>query len=73
MDFQVFPRLIAYAETAWTQAGDKDYKDFLCRLKHMLPRLDLIGVYYAKIFEATNSFLAKLIPSKLRREGYQAF
>jgi hexosaminidase len=73
MDFQVFPRLIAYAENAWTQTSVKDYKDFMKRLKPMLARLDLIGVFYARIFEATNSFLANLIPRRLRRKGYQIF
>jgi hexosaminidase len=62
MDFQVFPRVCAYAETAWTLKEQKDYSDFVHRLKQFLKRLDLRGIYYAPLSIATNSFKGRLIP-----------
>lgn len=55
MDFQVFPRALAYAETGWSSRSLRSYPDFLERLKTFLPRLDALCVYYAPLDEATNS------------------
>ncbi|MBD3350865.1 MAG: family 20 glycosylhydrolase, partial [Candidatus Lokiarchaeota archaeon] len=67
LDFHVFPRLCAYAETAWTPAEEKDYDDFIKRLKCILERLDILKVYYAPLFEAQNSIKARFIHKKLRK------
>jgi hexosaminidase len=66
MDFQVFPRVLAYAETGWTSRSLRAYPDFLDRLKAFLPRLDAMCVYYAPLDEATNSWKAKLKPHWMR-------
>jgi hexosaminidase len=45
-DFMIFPRLTAIAEAAWTDASNKDYKDYQRRLRSMLERYDVIGIAY---------------------------
>ena len=47
-DWQVFPRLTAIAETAWTLPSNKNYQDFRQRLTIFLKRLDKMEVKYAK-------------------------
>jgi len=46
LDFMVFPRLTAIAEAAWTDASNKDYENYLQRLRSMLNRYDILGVNY---------------------------
>lgn len=69
LDFQVFPRLCAYSETAWSLKENRNYSDFLGRLKRFLSRLDMKNIYYAPLKEATNSWKSRLIPKK-RRGGW---
>ncbi|SKA17492.1 hexosaminidase [Marinactinospora thermotolerans DSM 45154] len=45
VDYMVFPRLSAFAETVWS-SGERDYAEFLPRLTDHLRRLDAIGVEY---------------------------
>jgi hexosaminidase len=45
VDYLVFPRLCAFAETVWSSAG-KDPADFSHRLEGHLRRLDALGVEY---------------------------
>ena len=45
-DFLTFPRLIALAETAWTDTDRKDYQSFESRLQPHLPRLQARGLGY---------------------------
>jgi hexosaminidase len=52
LDYQVYPRLPAYAETAWTLREHKDYPDFCARLKPFLARLQKMGVRHAPLAEA---------------------
>ncbi len=66
LDFQVFPRALAYAETGWTPKDLRSYPDFIERLRAALPRLDALCVYYAPLGEATNSLKARLTPSWAR-------
>lgn len=66
MDFQVFPRLSAYAETGWSPAAKKNYTDFVNRLKKFQKRLDQICVNYASLKEATNSFMMRFVPRQYR-------
>lgn len=46
LDYQVFPRLCAYAETGWSRPADKSLEDFLERMKRNYKILDHIGVKY---------------------------
>jgi hexosaminidase len=48
MEFQVYPRIFAYAEAAWTEPGRKDYKSFADRLGAALKRLDILDIGYAR-------------------------
>ncbi len=48
MQRQVFPRMIALAEVAWTEKKEKNYQDFLRRLKAFQIRLDLQYIQYHK-------------------------
>ena len=39
VDYMIFPRMTAVSESLWTPAGQKDYQDFLHRLKsNIIPR-----------------------------------
>ncbi|MCJ2378693.1 family 20 glycosylhydrolase [Vibrio sp. ZSDZ34] len=46
LDYMVYPRLIAIAETAWSAPQHKDWSDFLSRLKTHLPQLDTQNIHY---------------------------
>lgn len=46
LDWQVFPRLLAISETAWTEKENKNYTDFLERLAVMERRLALLDVNF---------------------------
>jgi hexosaminidase len=48
MEFQVYPRIFAYAEAAWTKPDRKDYKSFAQRLPGALERLDILGIRYGR-------------------------
>lgn len=50
LDFLLFPRIAALAETAWTAAGRKDFKAFEQRLKAQLPLYDQDKLYYFNPF-----------------------
>ena len=45
--YQLFPRLAALAETAWSPKGSKDWEAFLKGLDNYLAHLDAKGVVYA--------------------------
>jgi hexosaminidase len=57
LDYQVYPRLTAMAETGWTPKDKKDYPDFRRRLEKFLERLGRLGVRYAPLREAEPSWL----------------
>ena len=48
LDFNLFPRLCALAETGWTAASRKSLHDFKRRWNAQKPLLDSFGVGYAK-------------------------
>jgi hexosaminidase len=60
MDFQTYPRLTAFAETAWSAKEGKSYKRFRTRLKEFLKRLDALNVAYAGSRDVNPSILARL-------------
>jgi hexosaminidase len=45
--WQVFPRLSAVSETAWTEPGLRYFDDFLARFWQFQKRLDIFGIGYA--------------------------
>ena len=47
IDRQLFPRLLALAEIAWTQNEKKDWSDFKSRLKFSKEGLDIMGIDYS--------------------------
>ena len=49
LDFQLYPRMEALAEVAWTQKDQKDYKEFLTRLNKFLPTLKSLGKVYCPL------------------------
>ncbi len=46
MEYRMYPRLLAVAEIAWTDLGNKDYKDFERRINDAQIRLDGHGINY---------------------------
>lgn len=48
VEHQLFPRLIALSEIAWTSKEHKNWESFLLRLDSFLPRLDNKNITYAK-------------------------
>lgn len=46
--YQIFPRLAAVAEVAWSVRGSKDWPSFLKSLDNYLNHLDAKGIIYAK-------------------------
>ena len=51
LEYQTFPRLSAFAEVGWTSPANKDYQDYLKRLRVQMKRWDLQGVHYADVFD----------------------
>jgi len=49
MDFQVFPRIAAYAEVGWTQKENKDYNRFRAALPDLLKTWAKQPIYYAPL------------------------
>jgi hexosaminidase len=52
LEYQVFPRLVAIAETGWTLKENKNLSSFLERLDLFLKRLDELNINYAKSEES---------------------
>lgn len=48
MDYMVFPRLTAMAEACWTNKSQRNWPDYLSRLKGHLPLLDRQTIQYRK-------------------------
>ncbi|NHJ04566.1 MAG: beta-N-acetylglucosaminidase [Candidatus Heimdallarchaeota archaeon] len=47
LEWQIFPRLTAYAETAWTPKKKKDYEKFKVKLSEFIKRLEFLDVNVA--------------------------
>ena len=60
LEWQTFPRLIAFAETGWTPKIKKNFKSFQNRLKYFLKRFDMIGINYATFREVKSNVLRRL-------------
>lgn len=48
VNYMLFPRLDALSEILWSPKENKNYPDFLRRLKTQFKRYDLIGINYSK-------------------------
>lgn len=48
LEYMVFPRMTALSEVVWSAKEDRDYPDFINRLKHLAKRYDAMGLNYAK-------------------------
>ena len=48
LEYMVYPRMFAIAETAWTPASKKDFEAFLSRFEIVKKRYDVIGINYFK-------------------------
>ena len=46
LQYMAFPRAIAIADLLWSHPADRDYAQFLARLKQHLPYLDMMKVNY---------------------------
>lgn len=46
VEYRVYPRIFAVAETGWTPDGKKDLNDFSRRLNNMAVRMDYHGINY---------------------------
>lgn len=46
VEYRVYPRIFAVAETGWTPDGKKDFNDFSRRLNNMAVRMDYHGINY---------------------------
>lgn len=46
LDFMLFPRLCAVAESGWTRPEYKDYSDFTRRMERVYTLLDKLRIYY---------------------------
>ncbi|MFX1304238.1 MAG: beta-N-acetylhexosaminidase [Promethearchaeota archaeon] len=60
LEWQTFPRLIAFAEIGWTPKHKKNYHSFQERLNKFLKRLDIIGINYANSKEVNPNVLKRL-------------
>ena len=61
LEFNTFPRLIAFAETGWIPKYRKNFSSFQNRLKNILPRLDIKSIKYAKNNEAQPNLFKKFL------------
>jgi hexosaminidase len=52
VEYMVYPRALAMAETVWSPKSGKDYQDFIQRMKQQVKRLDEWEVNYSKHIEA---------------------
>ena len=60
LEWQTFPRLIAFAEIGWTPKIKKNFSLFLERLSIFLKRFDLLKINYAKFHEVKGSLFKRL-------------
>lgn len=47
-EYMTFPRIFAVSESLWSPAGSKNWADFARRMEGEFPRLDVLGINYAK-------------------------
>ena len=47
VEYMLFPRVLAMSEVVWTNADQKNYKDFINRVEHFHSRLEALNINYA--------------------------
>lgn len=65
LNYQLYPRMQALAEVAWSPKENRNYKDFRARLKKFLPILDRYGIVYCPLSMVDQGGIKKL---KIMRE-----
>ena len=50
LEYMLFPRITALAEAAWTEEKNRDYTNYLLRLKGEFPFLRKMGIYFFNPF-----------------------
>ncbi|MEG1528183.1 MAG: beta-N-acetylhexosaminidase [Clostridia bacterium] len=70
LDFNLFPRLYAFAENAWS--GSTDYAQFVARLQNYYHTLDVLGVEYARGYEFKGRNLVTAMKA-LAKDAYCEF
>ena len=61
LGWQIFPRLIAISEVAWTEKSKKNYEDFMQRLPSLLKIINSLDFPFAKIEETDPGFWKRII------------
>ncbi|MDG3087170.1 beta-N-acetylhexosaminidase [Vibrio hannami] len=51
LEYMLYPRLLASAEAAWTNSENRDWKEFLSRLKGQLTHMDKLKIHYRNPWE----------------------
>ena len=54
VEYMLFPRMDALSEIQWSQKEQKNYPDFINRLKAQFKRYDLMGITYSKRYLENN-------------------
>ena len=54
VEYMLFPRMDALCEIQWSQKEQKNYPDFINRLKAQFKRYDLMGITYSKRYMENN-------------------
>ena len=54
VEYMLFPRMDALSEIQWSQKEQKNYEDFLNRLKTQFKRYDLMGITYSQRYLTAN-------------------
>ena len=49
LQYMAYPRAIAIAEILWRHPAERDYAEFIARLKRHLPHLDMMNVNYRRL------------------------
>jgi N-acetyl-beta-hexosaminidase len=70
LDWQIFPRLLAIAETAWLEPLKKDLSSFHNRLPKFLEQMDAKEVGYSLLSDANPAIYKRLVgPISLLQAG----
>ncbi|MDO3627763.1 glycoside hydrolase family 20 protein [Mucilaginibacter sp. BT774] len=58
-EYMMFPRMLALAETAWSSKENRDYIDFLSRLRQQYPLFKKLGIHAANVFDEITYTIGK--------------
>ncbi len=59
VEYQIYPRIIALAEVAWSLSRNKNYTQFLQRMNNQFPRLNFHNInYHIPLPESPSNFVA---------------